>query len=93
MNEKVMAMEKDLIKYKNRQIVINEYENEELTSRDGFFVERIVMNRDSIQLISADLILYQVHLNSDSEIRRDNRFLNFFHIEVDQQLRIEIYFP
>ncbi|MFD2444783.1 hypothetical protein ACFSO7_12485 [Bacillus sp. CGMCC 1.16607] len=82
----------DLLKYKNRQTIINEYKDEELVKREGIFFDEMNTIDQSIKFIKDGTIRHQIELPNKFTIRKDSSFSNFFTIEWNDT-KIEIYFP
>jgi hypothetical protein len=82
----------DLVKYKDRQTVINEYRDEELAKRSAFHFDTIKMNHNSILFVKECNTLLQIDLPSHSTIKKDSQFPNFYVLEWDLTV-IEVYFP
>jgi hypothetical protein len=85
-------MVNDLIKYKERQTIINEYLDEELINRNGFHFDKIKTENNSIQFFKGSIQLKRIDLPVHSTIKKDSRFPNFYVVEWDLSV-IEIYFP
>jgi hypothetical protein len=82
----------NLLHYKNRQIIINEYVDEELTNRNGFFIDEINLKGNDLLFIKNGQLLYQIDLPINFVLRKDGSFPNFYVIELGP-VRTEIYFP
>lgn len=85
-------MLKDISKYRNRQVIINEYEDEELIRRDGFMFEDILVESSRILFLKNTLFIYEFVLLNNHIVRKDKTFPNFYVIESGSN-RTEIYFP
>lgn len=82
----------ELLKFKNRQTIINEYNDEELIKRWGFFLDEMKMNQNSLVFIKNGIHLLEIGLPAHSSVRKDGSFSNLYTIGWDL-IRIEIYFP
>jgi hypothetical protein len=82
----------NLVKYKERQTIINEYQDEELVNRRGFHFEAIIVKNNSILFMKDHTLLLQIDLPSHSTIRKDYQFPNYYVTEWDFTV-MEIYFP
>jgi hypothetical protein len=81
-----------LVKYKERQTIINEYHDEELVNRSGFHFDKIKTDNNSILFMKESNPLKQINLPAHYKIRKDSQFPNFYVVEWDLTV-IEIYFP
>jgi hypothetical protein len=82
----------DLVKYKERQTIINTYCDEELVNRSGFYFDKIKLENNSILFMKDRILLVQIDLPTHSTIRKDHQFPNYYVVESDFTV-IEIYFP
>jgi hypothetical protein len=82
----------ELVKYKDRQTIINEYHDEELVNRSGFHFDTIKTNNNSILFMKDSILLLQIELPAYSTMRKDNQFPNYYVVEWDLTV-MEIYFP
>jgi hypothetical protein len=82
----------DLVKYKDRQTIINHYCDEELVNRRGFYFDKIKLKNNSILFMKDRILLLQIDLPTHSTIRKDNQFPNYYVVEWDLTV-MEIYFP
>ncbi len=80
-----------LCQFKNRQVIINHYVDEELISRDGFFFDRVDISENKISIIRNDLPLWSINISSFSFHTGDS-FKNFFRL-LKGDVEIQIYFP
>ncbi|CAG9607114.1 hypothetical protein [Pseudoneobacillus rhizosphaerae] len=81
-----------LVKYKERQTIINEYHDDELVNRCGFHFDKIQTDNNSILFMKECKPLRQIDLPAHFKIRKDSQFPNFYVVEWDVSV-IEIYFP
>jgi hypothetical protein len=82
----------DLLIYKNRQIILNEFVDDELKNRKGFYFEEMNLEFHSILFLKGGLVVDQFNWPSHATIRKDGCFPHFYILEWDL-IRIEIYFP
>jgi hypothetical protein len=82
----------DLVKYKERQTIINNYCDEELVNRRGFYFDKIKLKNNSILFMKDRILLLQIDLPTHSTIIKDNQFPNYYVVEWDLTV-MEIYFP
>lgn len=79
-------------KYKQRQVVLNFYEDDALANREGFSFDYIVVTETSVQFIQADQCRYAIDRKLFPSFQVLPDFKNYFSLTNDQS-RIEIYFP
>jgi hypothetical protein len=82
----------ELVKYKERQTIINEYCDEELVNRRGFHFDNIKLKNNSILFMKDRNLQLQIDIPTHSTIRKDNQFPNYYVVEWDLTV-MEIYFP
>jgi hypothetical protein len=85
-------MKIDISMYKNRQVIINEYMEEELIKRNGLFFEDVLISQSSISFIKSGVTVYELILPNKHLILKDDSFPNSYIIEGEKD-RIEVYFP
>jgi hypothetical protein len=73
-------------------MIVNEYLDDELMSRNGFFLEELKVNKDTIYLYRDGMFLYMLDIPENASLKKDGAFPNFYVVEADQK-RMEIYFP
>jgi hypothetical protein len=81
-----------LLGYKNRQVVLSEYQGDELLSRDGCFFDHIQSNDNSIEFIRDNQTVQKLIINHLSPIVQLSGFSHHYAIH-HNGLRIELYFP
>jgi hypothetical protein len=81
-----------LLSYKNRQVVLSEYQGDELLNRDGCFFDHIQSNEDSIEFIRDNLTVKKLIIDQSSQIVPLPGFSHHYAIH-HNGLRIELYFP
>ncbi|MGC5325257.1 hypothetical protein [Brevibacillus sp. SYSU BS000544] len=79
-------------KYKQRQVVLNFYEDEALANREGFPFDYIVVTESSVQFFRGDQCRYAIDREVYPAFHVLPDFKNYFSLTNDQS-RIEIYFP
>lgn len=82
----------ELVKYKDRQTIINEYHDEELVNRSGFHFDKIKLNNNTLQFVKDCITLLQMEIPIHSTIKKDSQFPNYYVLDWDLTV-IEIYFP
>jgi hypothetical protein len=80
-----------LSQFQNRQVIINNYMDGELISRDGFFFDRVHISENEISIIRNDLPLWSFTINNFS-FQSGETFKNFYRL-VNGDAEIQIYFP
>ncbi|WP_442596063.1 hypothetical protein [Neobacillus sp. D3-1R] len=85
-------MFKTIMNYKNRQIIINEYMDEELFKRNGFFFKEIIITDHKMYVYKDEQLLYELAIPNRLHFRKDGSFPNYFVMEWET-FRTEIYFP
>lgn len=78
--------------FNNRQIIINEYANEELINRNGFFFKEITVTSCKIRIYKNNQLLYELSIPENFHFWKDGTFPNYFVMEWEA-FRTEIYFP
>ena len=78
--------------YKDRQVVINQYEDEELVNKDGYFIDYIQIKNNRIELIKNNEPIYSIDLNFFSSFKILEDHHNYFSVS-GKNKKLEIYFP
>lgn len=93
------GMENSIVKisllknYRNQQVIINKYQNEdELTQREGFVFKKVQLAGEMLSFIINEHNSFTIQLVESAKLYKDESFQNFFVLENDTQ-RLEIYFP
>ncbi|MCH1626360.1 hypothetical protein [Fredinandcohnia quinoae] len=81
------------IQYKNRQVVLNWYEDDALIRREGFFFSKIVDDGKAVIFINNDnKFHFSIPYEEYTSIRILSDFRDFYQLS-DQLHFLEIYFP
>lgn len=79
--------------YKDRQVVINHYiEDDFLAKRDGFHFNSLKIMGDTIIFTKNNGNCYELSINQYRELYKDSQFPNYFIFRNNKE-RLEIYFP
>lgn len=81
-----------LLKYKNRQVVFNWYEDELLVHRDGYIFTNITENNGLLQFVAEDTVLFSIPLIDYECLDVRSDFQDFYQL-TNQERSLEIYFP
>ena len=81
-----------LLRYVNRQVVINVYEEDELLSKDGFIFNEICFNADCIQFIHDSRVIHELKVDDPIHLAQLHGFSRYYAI-YHNGLRSELYFP
>jgi len=79
--------------FKNRQVVINTYEDEELISKEGFFYDNVEVKTDKVEFIKNNNISYTIHFQKYPYFKEMDGFKNYFSFSNFNNDKVEIYFP
>ncbi|WP_394138201.1 hypothetical protein [Cytobacillus oceanisediminis] len=84
---------KELLKtYTNRQVILNYYHGEELTKRDGFHFNSIMIKHDSLNFIKSSKVILTINLNEFPEASISWDFQHYFVLRKGNE-RLDVYFP
>ena len=81
-----------LLRYVNRQVVINVYEEDELLSKDGFLFDEICLDGNRIIFIRDKRVLQELMFDDAAQITQLAGFSRHYAI-YHEGLRSELYFP
>jgi hypothetical protein len=81
----------EIVKFKNQQLVVNTYHEDELIKRDGFWFEKVLEDQGELKFFKEELLLLSLNMNG-KEVRKEPVFKNFYTLNENNN-RIEIYFP
>jgi len=83
-----------LTTYKNRQVIINTYEDDELVARDGFFFDTIERSAVDLTFFKDGKPCFIVSLQQYPHSRILPDFSGYFQLySTEQNQKIELYFP
>jgi len=92
MNKKNVALT-EIIKYRNRQVVLNYYDNDEfLFKREGFFFDSIEIKENHLNFSQKDTYIFSLSLIDFPASRIMSDFANHYAIYNNYNV-IYIYFP
>ena len=93
METEIMFIQESLNQYKNRQAVLNYYEDEELVQRDGLDFESIHVTDDEIQFLIGEKVKESIDLSKYKTFERSTEFFkNYFELKNGVNI-LRIYFP
>jgi hypothetical protein len=79
--------------YKNRQVIVNFYDDEDgLLKRDGFYFDGIAVTPDSLTFFKNNSEINQINLKNYRTYIINTDFQNYFTLRNNNQW-IEVYFP
>jgi hypothetical protein len=79
--------------YKERQVVLNVYEKEELVMRYGFDFDVIQVIEDRIDFLIKGKRIHSINLIDYHEFDLLKDYRNYFILMIDRQSWLELYFP
>lgn len=88
----MINLEKTLSKFKDRQVVINYYEDEELVKKDGFSFDSIKIMANGIYFIRKNDVRVSIDTDSFKDFVKGDTFKDYFILK-NEDSSIEIYFP
>lgn len=94
----IEGMENSVVKlailymYDHRQVIINIYDEDELSQRDGFYFEKVQLTEEMLTFIINEHNSFVIEIVESARLYKDNSFQNFFVLENGTR-QIEIYFP
>ncbi|WP_102275254.1 hypothetical protein [Cytobacillus massiliigabonensis] len=80
-----------LIQFKNQQVIINFYEEDELIQREGLFFESIQIVDYQVQFSKGGIIVFSLSFEGYMKFSQRTEFKNYYSLEKDSQ-RVELYF-
>lgn len=93
METEIKIIQESLNQYKNRQAVLNYYEDEELVQRDGLDFETIHVTDEEIQFLIGEKVKEAIDLSKYKTFERSNEFFkNYFELKNGVNI-LRIYFP
>lgn len=93
METEINFIKDSLNQYKNRQAVLNYYEDEELVQRDGLDFEIIQVTDEEIQFLTGEKIKEAIDLSKYQKFERSKEFFkNYFELKNGVNI-LRIYFP
>lgn len=93
METEIKFIQESLNQYKNRQAVLNYYEDEELVQRDGLDFESIHVTDDEIQFLVGEKAKEAIDLTKYKTFARSTEFFkNYFELKDGINI-LRIYFP
>lgn len=81
-----------LTAYTKRQVIINNYVEEELINKDGFMIDFIKIENSNIEFIRNSQTVYSIDIKNLSSFTVMKEFSNYFSLSNGTN-RTEIYFP
>lgn len=83
-----------LSNYKNRQVVLNYYEEEELVRREGFHFEQILITKENeLVFVKDDSLILSISLQPYTMFEISHDFFHNYKLCKDTTHWINIYFP
>ncbi|HHY73562.1 MAG TPA: hypothetical protein GX497_10110 [Bacillus bacterium] len=93
METEINTIKTSLSEYKNRQAILNYYEDEELVQRDGLDFETIHVTGSEIQFLVGDRIKETINLSQYKTFERSTEFFkNYYELKNGANI-LRIYFP
>ncbi len=82
-----------LEKYKNRQVIINVYVDEDyLNERHGFHFQSVTVTESGLAFIRKEKTDFLIAMDQAARFYVNNDFQNYYILRVESK-RIEVYFP
>lgn len=81
-----------LIQFKNQQVIINFYEDDELVKREGFFFDSIHIVDSQLQFTKSESLIFSLPLEIGINFSQQYGFKNYYSI-IKGADRVELYFP
>lgn len=79
--------------FKNRQVIVNTYIEDELINKDGFLFEKIEIIDERINFVQNQQTKYSISTTKYPIFHALDNFKNFFAFSNESNEKIEIYFP
>ena len=79
--------------FKDRQVIVNTFINDELRNKDGFMFDHIGILDRSITFVKDKQTVYSISLEIYPYFQALEDFKNYFSFSNDNCDKIEIYFP
>ncbi|WP_458412824.1 hypothetical protein ACNQFZ_18740 [Schinkia sp. CFF1] len=93
METEINTIKNNLSEYKNRQAVLNYYDDGELVQRDGLDFQTIIVTDLEIQFLSDEKIKEKIDLSKYKTFERSKEFFkNYFELKNGKNI-LYIYFP
>jgi hypothetical protein len=81
------------LKYRNRQVVVNRYEEDELMSKDGFTFHEIQVEPRRILFYKEGILISELAIDDeDISVAQSTVFPNFYIFNTPHS-KLEVYFP
>lgn len=90
--ETTISKLQSLSQFKNQQVIINFYEEDELVQREGLFFESIRIGDCRIQFCNEGIIIFALPFDGCMNFTQRTDFKNYYFLEKDNN-RVELYFP
>ncbi len=90
--ETVLNKLDSLKRFKNQQVIINFYEEEELIQREGLFFDSLQIVGRQIQFIKGSTIVLSIPFGGYMNFSQRTEFKNYYSLEKGNK-RVELYFP
>ncbi len=90
--ETTLANIHSLSQFKNQQVIINFYEEDELVQREGLFFESLQIVDCLLQFSKEGMIVFALPFDGFMYFTQRTEFKNFYFLEKDNK-RVELYFP
>jgi hypothetical protein len=90
MNNKIKGM---LSTFRNRQVVLNFYEEEALIQREGFNFNIIEVTDTQLFFYKENKLIYSINLLDYNTFTISNEFKNYIKLSIDIENWLELYFP
>ena len=82
-----------LMLFKDRQVVVNTFIDDELKNKDGFIFDHVEILDRSITFLKDKQTVYSISLEIYPNFQALEDFKNYFSFSNDNNDKIEIYFP
>lgn len=82
-----------LLSYKDRQVVLNYFEDEGLIDKNGFFFNEIQIMNSELKFIKDAEFIEIINLNNFPNFHKGETYKNYFYLSNNKNEKIEIYFP
>jgi hypothetical protein len=81
-----------LSRFKNRQVIVNRYEDEELVSKEGYTFEEATVLPERIVFRKDDRVVLVLDIPEQASVSKPGMFPNHYVLAWNNE-RLEIYFP
>ncbi len=87
-------MKLDILKlFKERQVIVNTFIDDELRNKDGFMFDHIEILDRSVNFVKDEQTVHSISLEIYPTFQALDDFKNYFSFSNDNNDKIEIYFP